>query len=165
MLNMKGIVFCIWVNPQHSQVGVEFVASIDQAANLVVSKAVFWDLGTSLLENWVLIFADTEADVVLKVCNKFATAHTFILKEFWILLHDASNHGHGVGVGIHVASLIKILSIRIFRVWFEFLSICLTGNSFIWMGECLLIGASFRNTAPCFGRGVAHFVYVSISKN
>ena len=102
----------------HSQVGVEFVATIGKSAHRVRCEAVVNVLSLSFFEHGVAILVYTEAEIVLDVRRELQPIHWFIIKEVGLLLEQAQNHGLGVRVSVYSAVLRQLLCR--FHLWIAF---------------------------------------------
>ncbi len=102
-----------------SQVGVEFVATIDETPDFIVGVALILNFSGSLLEYGVAILGHTKAHVVLEMGKELSLIHVLVFEKVGLLLKHANHHSLRVGLGMHHAGLLESLSIFVVSVFLQ----------------------------------------------
>ena len=111
-----------------SQVGVEFVASVDETSDFIVRVALILNFRGSLLEDGVAVLGHTKAHVVLEMSEELSLIHVLVFEKVGLLLKHANHHSLRVGLRVHHARLLETLSIFVVSVFLQKFGVRCTGN-------------------------------------
>ena len=106
-----------------SQVGVEFVATVDKTPDFIVGVALILNFSGSLLEYGIAVLSHTKAHVVLEMSKELSLIHVLIFKKVGLLLKHANHHSLRVGLRVQHARLLERLSILVVTMFLQKCSI------------------------------------------
>ncbi len=75
-----------------SQVGVEFVATVDETPDFIIGVAIILNFSGSLLEYGVAVLGHSEAHVVLEMNKELSLIHVLVFEKVGLLLEHANHH-------------------------------------------------------------------------